>query len=156
MIFTNKHLIIAMLVAPILAVIAWFGVDAMVGETPHAAQAGQSYPLVARSNCRYDSGQCDLSNEDFELRLRVVEQQGKHTLRVEASHPLEGVLVAISPAHQVEDPEPMQATDASQQTWTLTLPQIPGADARLKLVASAAGSQWYVDAATDFMAKAHP
>ena len=40
---TNKHVVIALIVAPILAVIAYFATDAAVGEKPHKAQAGKSY-----------------------------------------------------------------------------------------------------------------
>lgn len=69
----NKHVVIAMLVAPVLAVLAWYGVDAMVAERAKAAKPGDSYPLVARSNCRYDSGACDLVNNDFKLTLRPVD-----------------------------------------------------------------------------------
>ena len=69
----NKHVVIAMLVAPILAVIAWYGVDSIVAERAKAAKPGDSYPLVARSNCRYDSGACDLVNNDFKLTLKPVD-----------------------------------------------------------------------------------
>jgi len=68
--FTNKHVIIAMLVAPVLAIMAWFAVDYFIGERPHAAKEGAAYTLIAKSNCRYDSGQCDLENSDFKLNLR--------------------------------------------------------------------------------------
>ena len=67
--FTNKHIIVALLVTPVLAVLAWFAVGAFVGEKPQQAAPGQSYPLVERSNCRYDSGQCDLHNEDLQLSI---------------------------------------------------------------------------------------
>jgi NADH:ubiquinone oxidoreductase subunit 3 (subunit A) len=60
--FKNWHVIIAMIVAPILAVLAWFAVDYFVAERPHAAKEGAAYSLIAKSNCRYDSGQCDLEN----------------------------------------------------------------------------------------------
>ena len=69
----NKHVVIAMLVAPILAVIAWYGVDSIVAEQAQVAKPGDSYPLVARSNCRYDSGACDLVNNDFKLTLKPVD-----------------------------------------------------------------------------------
>lgn len=69
----NKHVVVAMLVAPVLAVLAWFGVDSMVAERAQVAQPGETYPLVARSNCRYDSGACDLANNDFKLTLRPVD-----------------------------------------------------------------------------------
>ena len=68
--FKNKHVVIAMLVAPVLAIMAWFAVDYFVGERPHAATPGSAYTLVAKSNCRYASGQCDLENADFKLRIR--------------------------------------------------------------------------------------
>ncbi len=62
-----------MLVSPVLAVIAWYGVDSMVAERAQSAKPGDSYPLVARSNCRYDSGACDLVNNDFKLTLKPVD-----------------------------------------------------------------------------------
>jgi len=71
---TNKHLIIAMIVAPILAVIAYYGVDRVVSETPHKAVKGQSYPLAAKSNCRYKSGECTLKNGDISLTINVAMQ----------------------------------------------------------------------------------
>ena len=63
--FKNKHFIVALLIAPILAIIAYFGVDIAVSEKPHAAKKGQSYKLVSKSNCRYTSGLCDMENGEF-------------------------------------------------------------------------------------------
>ena len=73
--FKNKHVIIALIVTPILAALAWIGVGQLMGEKPHAARPGQSYPLVEKSNCRYESGACDLENEDFLLRLTFHETE---------------------------------------------------------------------------------
>ena len=56
------------LAAPVLGVVAYFGVGAMFGEKPMPAVAGQSYQLIEKSNCRYSSGQCGLKNVDFELK----------------------------------------------------------------------------------------
>ena len=39
--YKNKHVVVAMLVAPVLALIGYFSVDALVAEKPHAAQAGE-------------------------------------------------------------------------------------------------------------------
>ena len=71
--WTNKHVIVSLLVAPILAILAWFGVDYLVAEQAQPAEQGTMYPLVARSNCRYDSGQCDLANNDVKMSIRPVE-----------------------------------------------------------------------------------
>ncbi len=69
-ILTNKHFLIAMLVAPILAVITWFAVGKVAGPTPIVAEDGQSYPLIAKPNCRYESGQCTLINNEFRIDIR--------------------------------------------------------------------------------------
>jgi hypothetical protein len=92
----NKHVVIAMLVAPILAVIAWYGVDAIVAERAESAQPGSAYPLVARSNCRYESGQCDLVNHDFKLVIRVVEiRPGRITLALESEFPITNATLSL-------------------------------------------------------------
>ena len=67
--FTNKHVITAFIVAPILAVLSYYAVDLLLKEQPHVAVAGSSYPLVAQSNCRYTSGRCDLKNADFVAQI---------------------------------------------------------------------------------------
>ena len=94
---TNKHVIIAMIVAPILSVLAWIGVGQLAGEKPHAARPGQSYPLVEKSNCRYESGACDLQNEDFKLRLTLQATGAGAEMVLTASHPLEGAVIGIGP-----------------------------------------------------------
>ena len=68
--FKNKHVVIAMLVAPVLSILAWLAVDYFISERPHVAESGATYALIAKSNCRYDSGQCDLENSDFSLSMR--------------------------------------------------------------------------------------
>ena len=68
-ILTNRHFVIALIVAPILAVIAWFAVDKLVAPPPVVAQAGQSFELIPRPNCRYESGRCELVNGDVKIKL---------------------------------------------------------------------------------------
>ena len=67
----NKHVILAMFVAPVLAIIAYFATDYIVSEKPHRAEQGRTYKLAARPNCRYPSGQCTLYNGDIEVSVRV-------------------------------------------------------------------------------------
>ena len=54
--FKNRHLVIATLMAPVLALISYYAVNALVSETPHAAKAGQSYQLAEKPNCRRGGG----------------------------------------------------------------------------------------------------
>lgn len=39
--FKNKHFILALLIAPILSIIAYFGTDMALSEKPHAAKEGK-------------------------------------------------------------------------------------------------------------------
>ena len=94
--FNNKHILAAMIVSPILAVITYFAIDYVVKEKPQAAQQGQSYPLVAKSNCRYSSGQCNLENSDFKASLKVESINGQPSLSLDVNYPLEGVMIGIA------------------------------------------------------------
>lgn len=62
-------MILAMFVAPVLAIIAYFSVDHFVSEKPQVAQQGGTYKLAANSNCRYQSGACTLKNGDIEVQI---------------------------------------------------------------------------------------
>ena len=148
----NKHVIIATLMAPVLAVIAYFGVNYMVGERPHAAEAGQSYQLVEKSNCRYASGSCGLKNADFELTLHFELLAGDRMLLKMASvYPLDGVLVALA-ENETDDRPPvaMQAVDAQGLEWSFTIARPDAENHRLRLVASAAGAKYFGDVALKF------
>jgi hypothetical protein len=92
----NKHIIAAMIIAPILAIMAWFAVDYVVGEKPHKLAAGNTYKMVVKSNCRWGSGGCDLTNEDIEINLRFA---NKITLKSNVK--IDGVKVALVNAENI-------------------------------------------------------
>lgn len=147
----NKHVIVAMLVAPVLAVLTWFAVGSFVGEQPQAAKPGETYPLVERSNCRYDSGQCDLENEDLALTLTLEEAVAMPTLVLRSSHPLDGVLMAVAAPGTDGQPAAMRARTTGNNEWALLLETVPGRDERLRLVASAGGASWFAETSTQFL-----
>ena len=149
--FTNKHLIIAMIVTPVLAILAWFAVGYLAGEQPHKAIEGGAYPLVEKSNCRYQSGACDLTNEDFRLRLTYVEALTGPELLLSASHPLEGAVLAVVEPGGEDRPAVMRASDGRGLEWRMALAGRPEPAQRIRLVARADGSSYYADAATVFI-----
>ncbi len=149
--FTNKHVVVAMIVAPILSVLAWIGIGQLTGEQPHVAQPGQSYPLVEKSNCRYESGACDLENEDFQLRLTFYESDAGQELVLSASHPLQGVALAIQDQQEETPPAAMRASDGQGLTWRLAIAGRPGAAQRIRLVARSGESSYFADASTTFL-----
>ncbi|MFT4822556.1 MAG: hypothetical protein ACJASY_003852 [Halioglobus sp.] len=147
--FTNKHVVVALIVAPILAVLAWLAIGSFLGEQPHMAEAGMSYPLVARSNCRYDSGRCDLQNEDFSLSLQL---ENNITLVVSSKHPLRGVMVSVGDASIQLVPSPMRAVSSNGMRWRLQLPQLPRASDVIRLVAATEQNSYYGETSTQFIA----
>jgi len=151
----NRHVVIAMLVAPLLALGSYFALDFLVGEKPEPAEAGQSYPLAERPNCRYSSGNCGLVNGDFELQLSTREASaGRLALVLSSAFPLDGVMVALVDASTGEGdaPTPMQAAGSEGTEWTLEIGQPNPERHRLRLVASAAGTLYFGEAATKFTA----
>ena len=152
--FTNKHVIIALIVGPILAILAWLAVGQIAGEKAAVAVSGQSYPLVEKSDCRYESGHCKMENEDFKLLLKV-EQRGLDSLLVLTSkHALEGVMISVAaPDHDVQ-PRAMRSGNAEALEWTLILDDVPAPAERIHLVASSGGTQYFGDAGTLFIKRA--
>ncbi len=154
--FKNKHVIMALIITPVLAIIAWFAIGTLVEEKPHKAVAGQSYPLVERSNCRYPSGQCDLSNEEFKVSLSVDNTGAKPILLLRASHPLDGALIAIADQGVTGQPAAMLPKNIEHKEWTLALQTWPQPDHRIQLVANAADITWYAEASTAFLEPEQP
>ena len=151
--FTNKHVVIALIVAPILSILAWYAVGHLLGEQPAPAAPGNSYPLVEKSNCRYPSGQCELENAGFSITLRIVSgQQGPgQALTVDSLHPLDGIRVALlAPGGEEGDGRNMRQTDGDGRQWSMPLDEMPADGARILLAAAAGGSTWFGDAATRF------
>ena len=148
--FTNRHVIIAMIVAPVLAIMAWFAIGELVVESAAPAQPGMSYPLVPRSNCRYASGLCDLENEDLRLSLRFDTSLGP-AMELRSSHALDSVLLAVSQADAQATPQAMLAQDGAGRLWRLQLSGQPGVDDQVQLVAAAAGSRYFAETTTDFL-----
>lgn len=149
--FTNKHVIVALIVAPILSVLAWIAVGNMIGEKPAPAKAGQTYPLVEKSNCRWQSGACNLENEDFELVLSYREASTGRQLLLQSSHALEGVALGVGAEDGEGQPQMMRAVDGQGLEWLITLPQRPDPQQRIRLVARSGGSTWFADASTAFL-----
>lgn len=149
----NKHLMTAMLVAPVLGLISYFAIDAFVGETPHAAIEGQSYQLVEKPNCRYNSGNCGLKNGDFELLFSHEWVAGDRLLLTLTSvFPLDGVVLALVEAGVAENPpQDMRPVDDQGLVWSMEIARPDPELSRIRLVASSSQSLWFGDVALKFI-----
>jgi hypothetical protein len=156
--WTNKHVIIAMLVAPVLAIMAWFGVDYIVAEQAEPAEQGTMYRLVARSNCRYDSGQCDLANNDLKVSIRPIDLQASRTiLSLESEFELEQARFALV----IGDNEIIgsaESTQAPEETslWTIDIPAYADPEATLRVAVTVRQAVYFVEVPVVFMRAPDP
>lgn len=150
--FTNKHVVVAMLVAPVLAVLAWISIDYFLAERPHAAKPGASYKLIAKSNCRYDSGQCDLKNGDFELTLQPTDvTTASLTLNVKSAFPLQQATIGFIDAGAQLVASKMVSTTSEATDWSATL-TVPAGDAlTLGIAVTSGGANYFAEIPTTFI-----
>lgn len=151
-IFKNRHIQLAALMAPLLGLGTYYAVDMFVSEKPKPAQAGQSYLLVEKPNCRRSSGRCGLKNAEFELEFSFDSLGGNRLLlKLRSAYPLEGVLLAQMVNEKDEfQPTPMRAASPDGLYWDMEIENPDPENRRLHLVASANGSMYFGDATLKF------
>jgi hypothetical protein len=148
----NRHLILAMFVAPTLAIIAYFGVDYVVSEKPQVAQQGKAYKLAAKSNCRYQSGACTLKNADIEVHLqanRIDDEQVGLTLS--SATPIQNALISLLTDEIETEPvlvnEKADQADARYVILDLKNPE----QSTLRLALNISGSMYYAETSAIFV-----
>ena len=152
-ILKNKHLVIATLMAPILALVGYFGINAMLSEEPHAAEAGQSYKLLEKPNCRRSGGNCGLKNGDFELNLSAEWPNDNQLLiSLRSAHPLNSVLVELVENETDQNqPVKMRPMGTDGLSWSVDIAHPDPDSHRLHLVASSGESLYFGDIAMKFI-----
>jgi len=151
-ILKNKHVILAMFVAPVLAIIAYFATDYVVSEKPHQAQQGNSYKLAAKPNCRYQSGQCTLYNGDVEVNVRAERINGSLIeLSLHANMPLQNVLVSSVVANEETDPVVMQPAVSEENTWRAKIDIFDVEKSAVRLVLELSGLLFYAETPAVFI-----
>ena len=150
--FKDKHVIVAMLVAPVLALIAWFGVDQIVAEKPQPAVAGGSYTLLAKSNCRYESGRCDLENADLEVSLVPATPSGSTVeMQLSASIALQGATLGLVNEGIEATPSPMARISDDATRWTTMFPMPASNESLIRVAIVAGGATWFAEVPTIFL-----
>jgi hypothetical protein len=149
----NKHVVIALIVAPILAVLAWFAVGQIAGEKAKVAEPGAAYPLVARSNCRWASGQCELHNNDLEMTILPLELGAQYTkLSLDSEFPLTQATFALllNGNEVVANAEHDASPDAPAQ-MTVTVPAFADPEAMLRVAVTVQESLYFAEVPVVFM-----
>lgn len=145
----NKHLVVALLVAPLLAVFAWYGVGWISGdvaEEPVPAEPGASYPLIERPGCRYAGGACALSNEDFELTITLTDTG---VVNVISAVPLESLLVGLGSQANAQ-PGLARPVSGGLTEWRYPLGTLPASEDSVRFVAVAQGTAYFGEASLVF------
>ena len=145
--FRNKHLILAMLIAPVLAIIAWFSVDYFVAERPHAVKPGAAYELIAKPNCRRASDRCDLANEDVEVSI-AVPSYTDDGFSVELTSTIAADRVAVGVADG--DPTVLTRTGGDNKRWSGRVEGNVGADSRLRVAVLINEATFYAEIPVTF------
>lgn len=147
--FKNKHVVTALIVAPILAVVAYFATDSLVKEQPQKAQQNASYPMVVKSNCRFSSGECDLENLAFSAKLTVGESG--NTLQLTSTHPLQKATVGFVDDAGAETPATdMTAGDESNKSWALEMPIKPSDKTLARVAVRTNGILYFAETTMQF------
>ena len=140
-------------VAPILAIFAWFGVDYIVAERAQPAEAGSTYPMVARSNCRYESGLCDLANNNFKVRMRPVDlKEDRTVLSVESEFELQQASLAlVVQGKETAGTGAPTETPEGETVWIVSIPARAEPEAILRVAVTAQDSVYFIEAPVDWM-----
>ncbi len=149
----DKHVVVAFIVAPILAILAWFGVDYIVAEKAQPAEPGSMYPLVARSNCRYDSGSCDLVNNDFKVRIRPIDLKDDRTiLSLESDFELQQASIAlVVRGEETAGKGAPTETPEGETVWIINIPTKAEPEAILRVAVTAQDSVYFIEGPVDWM-----
>ena len=151
-ILKNKHLILAMFVAPILAIIAYFSVDHFVSEKPQAAQQGSTYKLVARSNCRYQSGACTLNNGDIEVQILATRiSNGDIELSMHSDMPIQNIIISYVSVSYESEPTQMEMVSDEMTDWVTVVRLVEPEKSQLRLALNISGSVYYAETTAVFV-----
>jgi hypothetical protein len=154
LVFYNKHVIVALIVAPVLSIIAYLGMDHFAAEKPHAARKNTSYALAAKSGCRYASGECLLQNGAVKIILKpAVFARNETGIQLLSSFPLDGAKVAVSTANEDGVPVAFESRDQEKLEWVTRLPVSNDDMAHLRLVVFKGETVFYAEVDTVFL---HP
>ena len=142
----NKHVVLAMFVAPVLAIIAYFATDRIVSEKPHQAQQGNSYKLAAKSNCRYKSGQCTLHNGDVQVNVRI-EQVSTAAIKliIQSNMAINNALASFAGDGYEAQPGTLYPAVEQENTWNAEFSLVDIEKTSLRLVLEISDSVFYAE-----------
>lgn len=151
--FKNKHVVSALIVTPILAIIGYFATDYFVSERPKKAQPGGQYQLAQLPNCRYASGKCELKNGNFKIKVTgTASESGDLFLQVESEFSLDEAYVSVvkDPSDEAA-PIAMQSYSEDKKTWQVNVQATMPTEQYLRVVVATDGAVYYAETTMAFL-----
>ncbi len=149
----NKHVVIALIVAPILAILAWYAVGLIAGEQAQVAEPGAAYPLLARSNCRWESGECNLANNDLEMTILPLELGAQYTrLALDSEFPVaQATFALLTNGNEVVATAEHDTSPDAPLRMTVTIPAFADPEAMLRVAVTVQDSLYFAEVPVVFM-----
>jgi hypothetical protein len=140
---TNRHFVAAMIVTPILSILAYFAVDFWVTIPAVPPIKGETYPLVSGSKCRYESGKCILTNGNFKIVIYANRpSEGVLSLRMVSDFPLQDAKISLADENDVDGlPRDMIASAGIGKEWFVLLDD--QGKTEIRVVVAAGGNYYY-------------
>ena len=140
-----------MMVTPILAIMSYYLVDLLLREKPAQAIAGQTYKLIAKSNCRFSSGACDLENGNFKSTITISAPNGKQILFLDANKSLQQAVIGFVTSDGEESgPFELNANDVTNKHWSTEFSLQVNAETTMRVALSANDAYYYSETKMDF------
>ena len=150
---THRHVVVALLVAPCLALLTWYATGIFITNDKNKlmiAKPGDAFPLMERSGCRYPGGHCKLVNKEVVIRISS-EEKGRFNFI--SSLPLQGLLVGLA-SHTDTPPIRVLSHSSDSQTWIWQPVKWPTTHDAIRLVAMANEVSYFGEASLMFLS--HP
>ncbi len=147
--FKNKYVIAIIVIALVLALLTYLLMDSSVKERPQAAIDNQSYPLVAKPNCRYSSGECELHNLSFDAKLTVNLEEKR--IYLTASAPLKNAMMGFVDQNGTEvAPTQMLPKGDDNKQWFMEMSVEAGENSIVRVVLQANNALYFADTSLQF------
>jgi hypothetical protein len=122
------------------------------------AEPGSAYPLVARSNCRWESGECELHNNDLEMTILPLELGAQYTrLALDSEFEVAQATFAllVEGKEVVAMAEPDTSPDAPAR-MTVTIPAFADPESMLRVAVTVQESLYFAEVPVVFMRPEEP
>lgn len=149
----NTHVVIALIVTPLLAILGYFATDFIISEQPKRASKGGQYPLVAQPGCRHASGGCTLKNGNFKLHISgETLADDSLVITLTSDFPLQQAnMSVVSNAAERKKPSALRLADPATGRWLWQTRVAEPEQQILRVAVVSEGAVYYAETGLQFL-----